>query len=365
MKRFTVDGQALVWQRGVELLRIEPWGTDSVRVRCTREANFVEFPGALLAPEKTHSRMEVAEAESVLVNGNLTVRVANTGWTRFQRTDTGAVLLEEDPHAYVRDFRSAPGGGGLYHLEQRFRADVGEKIFGLGQHTDGVLDQKGCVIELDQRNTQIAIPFLVSNRGYGFLWNLPSIGRVELGANRTRWVAEAAPQIDYWVTVGPAPTEILNHYAVVTGRSPVLPEFAAGFWQCKLRYQNQAELLGVAREYKRRGLPLSVIVVDYFHWAMMGDWSFDPQCWPDPGAMVRELRELGVELMVSVWPTVNPDHPEYGELCEQGFITRTERGLPAEHCMTDTYATGRAYIQYYDATHPGARAHLWKKLQEN
>ena len=365
MKRFTVDGQALVWQRGVELLRIEPWGTDSVRVRCTREANFVEFPGALLAPEKTHSRMEVAEAESVLVNGNLTVRVANTGWTRFQRTDTGAVLLEEDPHAYVRDFRSAPGGGGLYHLEQRFRADVGEKIFGLGQHTDGVLDQKGCVIELDQRNTQIAIPFLVSNRGYGFLWNLPSIGRVELGANRTRWVAEAAPQIDYWVTVGPAPTEILNHYAVVTGRSPVLPEFAAGFWQCKLRYQNQAELLGVAREYKRRGLPLSVIVVDYFHWAMMGDWSFDPQCWPDPGAMVRELRELGVELMVSVWPTVNPDHPEYGELCEQGFITRTERGLPAEHCMTDTYATGRAYIQYYDATHPGARAHLWKKLREN
>ena len=365
MKRFTMDGQALVWQRGVELLRIEPWGTDSVRVRCTREPGFVEFPGALLPAEPTHSRIAVAEAESVLVNGNLTVRVANTGWTRFQRTDTGAVLLEEDPHAYVRDFRSAPGGGGLYHLEQRFRADAGEKIFGLGQHTDGVLDQKGCVIELDQRNTQIAIPFLVSNRGYGFLWNLPSIGRVELGVNRTRWVAEAAPQIDYWVTVGPEPAEILNHYAAATGRSPLLPEFAAGFWQCKLRYQNQAELLGVAREYKRRGLPLSVIVVDYFHWAMMGDWSFDPKCWPDPGAMVRELRELGVELMVSVWPTVNPDHPEYGELCEQGFITRTERGLPAEHCMTDTYATGRAYIQYYDATHPGARAHLWKKLREN
>ena len=365
MKRFTVDGPALVWQRGAERLRVEPWGTNSVRVRCTREAGFVEFPGALLPAEKSAARIEVAEPESVLINGNLTVRVANTGWTRFHRTDTEAVLLEEDPHAYVRDFRSAPGGAGFSHLEQRFRAYAGERIFGLGQHTDGLLDQKGCVIELDQRNTQIAIPFLVSNRGYGFLWNLPAIGRVELGANRTRWVAEAAPQIDYWVTVGPEPAEILNHYAAATGRSPLLPEFAAGFWQCKLRYQNQAELLGVAREYKRRGLPLSVIVVDYFHWAMMGDWSFDPKCWPDPGAMVRELRELGVELMVSVWPTVNPDHPDYGDLCEQGFITRTERGLPAEHCMTDTYATGRAYIQYYDATHPGARAHLWKKLQEN
>ena len=365
MERFTIDGQAIVWQRGHELLRVEPWGSDSVRVRGTREAAVADFPGALLPAGKTKARATATEAEAILVNGNLTVKVANTGWTRFHRTDTGAVLLEEDPHAFVRDFRALPGGGGLYHLEQRFRAAAGERLFGLGQHTDGLLDQKGCVIELDQRNTQVAIPFLLSNRGYGLLWNLPAIGRVELGANRTRWVAEAAPQIDYWVTAGPAPAAILKNYATATGHAPLLPEFAAGFWQCKLRYQTQDELLNVAREYKRRGLPLSVIVVDYFHWAMMGDWGFDPKCWPDPAAMVRELRELGVELMVSVWPTVNPDHPEYGELCEQGFITRTERGLPAEHCFTDTYAAGRAYIQYYDATHPGARAHLWNKLRQN
>ncbi len=364
MTRFTTDGDALVWQRGHETLRIEPWGADSVRVRCTREPGFVAFPGALLPARGAGSRLTVTEAESVLVHGNLTVKVANSGWTRFHRTDTGAVLLEEDPHAYVRDFHSLPGGG-LYRLEQRFRAYAGERLFGLGQHTDGLLDQKGCVIELDQRNTQVAIPFLVSNRGYGLLWNLPAVGRVELGANRTRWVADAAPQIDYWVTVGPAPAGILANYAAVTGHAPMLPEFASGFWQCKLRYQTQEELLGVAREYKRRGLPLSVIVVDYFHWAMMGDWGFDPACWPDPAAMVGELREQGVELMVSVWPTVNPDHPDYGTLCEQGFITRTERGLPAEHCFTDTYAAGRAYIQYYDATHPGAREHLWRKLREN
>jgi len=323
-----------------------------------------DSPGALLPAAKTHARLTVAETEAVLVNGKITVKVANTGWTRFYHTDTGAVLLEEDPHAFVRDFRSLPGGG-HYHLEQRFRAYDGERLFGLGQHTDALLDQKGCVIELDQRNTQVAIPFMVSSRGYGFLWNLPAIGRVELGANRTRWIAEAASQIDYWVTAGPEPAGILANYAAATGHSPMLPEFASGFWQCKLRYQTQEELLNVAREYKQRGLPLSVIVVDYFHWAMIGDWSFDPACWPDPAAMVRELREMGVELMVSVWPTVNPDHPEYGAMCEQGFITRTERGLPAEHCFTDTYAAGRSYIQYYDATHPGAREYLWNKLRQN
>jgi alpha-D-xyloside xylohydrolase len=364
MVRFTLDGNAIVWRRGHELLRVEPWGADSARVRCTHEPAVVDFPGALLAPENIGVRVEASEAEAVLVNGNLTVKVAQSGWTRFYRTDTGAVLLEEDPHAFVRDFRSLPGGG-LYHLEQRFRAYAGERLFGLGQHTDGVLDQKGCVIELDQRNTQVAIPFLVSSRGYGLLWNLPGVGRVELGANRTRWVAEAAPQIDYWITAGPDPAAILKHYAEATGHSPMLPAFAVGFWQCKLRYRTQDELLAVAREYRRRGLPLSVIVVDYFHWAMMGDWGFDPACWPDPAAMVRELREMGVELMVSVWPTVNPDHPDYSAMVDQGFITRTERGLPAEHCFTDTYAAGRCYIQYYDATHPGARSYLWNKLREN
>ncbi len=78
----------------------------------------------------------------------------------------------------------------------------------------------------------------------------------------------------------------------------MLPEWASGFWQSKLRYLDQDELLGVAREYKRRELPLSVIVCDYFHWTRQGEWKFDPTEWPDPKAMVDELRELGVELLV-------------------------------------------------------------------
>ena len=73
----------------------------------------------------------------------------------------------------------------------------------------------------------------------------------------------------------------------------MLPEWASGFWQSKLRYRTQDELLEVAREYAKRGLPLSVIVVDYFHWTHLGDWKFDPAEWPDPGALAAELREHG------------------------------------------------------------------------
>ena len=158
----------------------------------------------------------------------------------------------------------------MHHFEVLFDARDGERFYGLGQHQHGLLDQKGAVIELVQRNTEVSIPFLLSSRGYGFLWNNPAIGRVELGDNGTRWVADSARQIDYWITAGDQPADDPRRYADATGHAPMLPEWASGFWQCKLRYRTQEELLEVAREYKRRGLPLSVIVFDYFHWTHHG-----------------------------------------------------------------------------------------------
>ena len=164
---------------------------------------------------------------------------------------------------------------------------------------------------------------MVSNRGYAFLWNSPAIGRVELAENGTRWVADSARQIDYWVTAGEEPAALLSNYADATGHAPCFPDWASGFWQSRLRYRTQEELLTVAREHKRRGLPLSVIVCDFFHWTQLGDWRFDPADWPDPGAMIRELAEMGVKLMVSVWPSVSPLSENYeAMLLESGVSHR-------------------------------------------
>ena len=85
----------------------------------------------------------------------------------------------------------------------------------------------------------------------------------------------------------------------------MMPKFASGFWQCKLRYKTQEELLKVAHEYKDKGLPINVIVIDFFHWPNQGEWKFDPKYWPDPKGMVDELKQLGIKLMVSIWPTVD------------------------------------------------------------
>ncbi len=235
----------------------------------------------------------------------------------------------------------------------------------MGQHQHGLLDQKGATVELIQRNTEVSIPFLLSSRMYGFLWNNPAVGRVELGTNETRWVAEATPQLDYWVTTGAAAAEIMEHYADATGHTPDFPEWAAGFWQCKLRYRTQEELMSVAREHKRRGLPMSVIVADFFHWTLQGDWKFDPALWPDPAAMVRELAEMGVQLMVSIWPSVNALSENFEALQARGLLLRTERGIPVLHNFRDNRPEGPAFTYYYDATNPEARKFMWEKIREH
>lgn len=114
----------------------------------------------------------------------------------------------------------------------------------------------------------------------------------------------------------------------------------------------------VAREYKRLGLPISVIVVDFFHWPKQGEWKFDPTYWPDPDGMIRELKEMGIELMVSIWPTVDRASENYEEMLEKGYLIRTDRG----------FRVGLDFegpTIHYDATNPGARKYLWEKAKKN
>lgn len=368
-KRFFQEGSRLIRRREAETIWIEPWGPSSLRVRISVTADVhADLPGALL-PQPTAApaiSIDPNEMHATIAHGDIRATISRDGHIRF--TDRGGgTLLEETPikvvHPRPRSFRSL--GGDLFRIEQRFVPHAKERFFGLGQHRHGKLDQKGCVIDLVQRNCEVSIPLLVSNRRYALLWNLPGAGRVELGQSLTRWIADGARQIDYWVTTGADYREMMSHYADATGHAPPLPEFATGFWQSKLRYQTQQELLEVAREHKRRGLPLSVIVVDFFHWPAMGDWCFDAKAWPDPAAMVRELKDMGVELMVSVWPAVNPYSANYEPLRRQGFFLRTERGVPVVFRIADTYELRGVYVHYYDPTNPAARAFLWERMREN
>jgi alpha-D-xyloside xylohydrolase len=351
------------------LLRVDAWGPDAVRVRAAPGA-LRDEPYALIggptgepAPGGPASGAPAA-SETILRNGALEVELKD-GKLAFRRVEadgTRTEVLAEHP-AYLhfpgpRDFFAG-------RIEQRFRAYDGERLYGLGQHLHGRLDQKGAVVDLIQRNGEVTIPFLVSNRGYGLLWNNPAIGRVELATTFTRWVADRSPQIDYWFTLGDSPADLLARYADATGHAPEFPQWASGLWQSKLRYKTQEELVAVARECHARGIGVSAMLADFFHWPRMGDWRFDPAAWPDPAAAVKELAGLGTRLMVSVWPTVNIRSENYAELRDRGLLVLREDGEPYTFDWPDTDTDDTAPCAYLDLTQPAAADFLWAKLRDN
>lgn len=369
---FTKQGNALYIKHQYEQICIEPWGKDALRLRATKSMAFTENNWALTEPlssngQNTEIHIDGKESAEI-TNGRLTIRSNAAGVLSFFRD--GKRILRE----YYRNYFGTECGessalkivgreykpiiGGDYALTVRFESNDDEKIFGMGQYQQPYLDQKGCVLELAQRNSQISIPFAVSSLGYGFLWNNPAVGRASFGKNYTEWHSEASKEIDYWITVGDGPSDIIKNYTAVTGRAPHMPEDLLGLWQCKLRYRTQEEVLTVARKYKELGIPLDVIVIDFFHWTRQGDWHFDPEYWPDPKAMCDELHAMGTKVMVSVWPSVDRKSENFWEMLERGLLIRTERG------SWQTYDFQGDCIEM-DAMNPEAREFIWEKCKQN
>lgn len=370
MPRVYQEGNRLIRRQGAEILWIEPWGDNALRVRATKMGEMPNLPWALDTDPQSTAKISISPDQSGTVrNGNITAKLSPGGVLIFYN-QRGEIILEEQwrtreiPEAsrisaleiMAREFR--PHVGGDYKLFVRFEPQKGEKIFGMGQYQDGILDRAGCSLELGHRNSQASVPFYLSNKGYGFFWNNPAIGRASFAKNGTEWVAESTKLMDYWIVAGDTPAQCEESYASVTGKAPMMPDYGMGFWQCKLRYRTQEELLEVAREYKRRGVPVDVIVSDFFHWPYQGDWHFDYDEWPDPEAMVTELEEMGTKLMVSIWPYVDTRSEHYEEMADRGLLARTERGVPYTMDFCGNTIP-------YDATNPEARDYVWNVVKEN
>ncbi|MBE1879021.1 TIM-barrel domain-containing protein [Myceligenerans pegani] len=371
MTVFETTDDAVIWRGDGETLVVQAWGANSLRVRSSPSGEVIDSDFALLPPAPTRVDIAVDGEVATLTNGAITA-VMRT-WSgmdgqagyhvfkcalEFRDADGRTVLTEftESLKRRARHFR--PLAGASHHLRASFEPVPGEKLWGMGQYQQEIGDVKGSIFELAHRNSQVSVPFVVSSAGYGFLWHNPAIGTAAFGTNRTEWTAESTRQLDYWITVGSTPAQISAAYADATGHAPTMPEYGLGYWQCKLRYWNQEQLLEVAREYKRRGLPLDVIVADFFHWPKMGDFRFEEEFWPDPAAMVAELKEMGVELMVSVWPQVSIESENFAAFKKENLLVRTERGLDVQMGFLGP-------SMFLDVTNPRARETAWEIMRRN
>jgi alpha-D-xyloside xylohydrolase len=388
MKIF-IENNRLCASFGLAHLIIEAWGNNSLRIRFSPVPHMDENDWALDIKQpaadvkayiKTRDTTEKwfhgddvlkhkSEAdEGYIENGIISAKLDFEGvlsfykkgelilseyWRNRNRIDRYCVPLRIDG----REMKPIIGTDN-YKLIARFEADKNEKIYGMGQYQDGLLNKKGAILELCHRNSQASVPFYVSSLGYGFLWNNPAIGTCTFGTNYTEWKSECTKKLDYYITAGDTPSQIEFQYSQAVGRTPMMPDFGMGYWQCKLRYRSQDELLNVVREHKKRGLPLDVIVIDFFHWTMQGDFKFEPRDWPDPEAMVKELENLGVKLAVSVWPTIDERSSNFGQMAERGYLVSTDRA-----CGFHMNWMGNTV--FYDATNPDAQKFVWEKCKEN
>jgi alpha-D-xyloside xylohydrolase len=318
-----------------------------------------------------------------LTNGNLAATAAADGTVSFVRVSDGvAVLAMAAPPTLTPLGRRDTLGNALYSGSVAFLRPGGgalpvpEEIYGLGEHKTGRLSYGrgfSWQFEESQRratfadNSDISLPLFTSSVGYTLVWNLPSYGGITINATHIAFSSNATPALDFWLSVPPADVPVgtppyaslSSQLVAAIGRPSDLPEWATGFWQCKLRYRSQAELLEAARGYAARGLPLSAIVIDFLHWPTFGEWRFIPSCWPDPTAMTAELAAQGVAVVVSVWPQVDPQSSRLPAMLASNLLIRNASGLPWFDRATFTRP---GYL--VDATNPEARAYQWGAVEE-
>lgn len=356
MENIKTDGKTLYFSRKGELIKITACGKNALR--------FQGFPNCkddeenyTLMPESHDLKIEESERFVTAANGRITAKLYVSGKILFFKD--GEKILEEQPEmTFDNEFRQyISTGNETWKTRETFIPSENEHFYGLGHETSSTFDLKGCSFDIRNVNAKCTIPYVYSSLGYGFIWNSPSTGTVDLSVNRTRWTSDAAKRIDYVVIAG-NPKEVTEVLADLTGHAPMMPHWATGFWQCRLRYETQEKLLEVARRYKKENIPLSVIIADYFHWPEQGTYKFDEKYWPDIEAMTKELHEMGTRLFVSVWPTINENSENYRYMSDNNMLIRTTRG-------SDRVFSFYGWQAEIDATNPDTRKYVWSKIKEN
>jgi alpha-D-xyloside xylohydrolase len=258
-----------------------------------------------------------------------------------------------------------PSDPEFYQVGAVFASPADEHYYGLGQNHEGFLDHRGHTVRCWHDYTatggpSVGIPFLVTNRGYGVIWDNPSKTTIEPGFNeQTRWLSEVGDRVSFFVIAGNTTDEIYAGYRLLTGATPMLPKAAYGYIQCKQRYRSQDEVLAVAKGYRERHLPADVMVVDWFYYTKMGQMDFDPAMWPDPAAMNRQLHDMGFETMISVWPRFTHGSRYYDFLRQKGWFEHLADGRPTDGLPYDRAGSD------IDTTNPQAARWYWDTIRDN
>ena len=230
--------------------------------------------------------------------------------------------------------------------------------YGLGQNQEGTLDLRGRTIDCRHyydtpAGEQVCVPFLVTDKGYGIVWDNPSATTVSPGLhNATHFQSQVGDRVSFFVITGATADDLYAGYRRLTGTTPLPPKAAFGLIQSKARYESQQELMGIADGYRSRGYPLDVMVLDWFYWTRMGQLDIDHSFFPDPKGMNDKLHAMGLRSIISVWPRFERESRYFNDLAAKGWLLRDKDGNVVDGLPVRADRAG-ALI---DSTNPDARA---------
>ena len=162
----------------------------------------------------------------------------------------------------------------------------------------------------------------------------------------TTFRSQVGDTIDYVFFYGPQLDDVIANYRLATGVAPLWPKWAYGFWQCRERYSSQQQMVDAAAEFRRRQIPIDLIVQDWQYWGRHGWGAYDwnATCYPDPAAMIKQLHDLNIKYMISVW-----SNPSGGEIKEA--LGKINGYIPTKE-------------SYIDVFNPEARAVRWDYMNK-
>ena len=404
------DHGGITFETTAGAMRVEFCGDRAVHVVASRTAEIpaAKVPVVIQPCNAGNVQIRVGKTETLLSSPAITVLVnAATGAITFASKDRRVLLAE--PQAGGKSF-DVPSifEAKTWQVQQSFVSPPDEILYGLGQHQEGIFNIRGVPIRLHQANTNISIPFLLSSKGYGILWNNPSLtdfnpadqsvsidpstgegkfttgakgvygfllssdnrnqltvdidhqhvidlrniwtpssasGVMALDANKeydlsahggpggvqlavrppqdtTTFRSEVGPAIDYYFFYGPDLNRVVSEYRQLTGEAPLFPKWAYGYWQCRERYHSQQEILDTAAEFRKRDIPVDVLVQDWQYWGKYG-WNamkFDEDHYPQPKQMLDQLHAQDLHMMISVWSRFGEDTDVYKKMAAQSLL---------------------------------------------
>jgi len=329
------------------------------------DKNFAQLPVQQAAAEETEDLLILTAGTVKVIADKKSMDI------RFERTDgtllsllSGQILTEYEMFRTVggnaetrqtvdgvrvtlkdgsREFLRTSNHG---KLTLKFSED--EELYGLGSHEEGYPSLKGQFVPLYQENMRIALPYLVSTKGYAYLFDCSSLMTFD-GTDRRygRLTFDSVDCIDYYFISGTDFDDVCRNYRTLTGVTPMLPKWAVGYIQSRERYVSQAHLLETAEEYRKIGVPIDCIVQDWQTWPnnLWGFKRFDPARYPDPTGMMDTLHGMNLHLLFSIWPNMSGDSEDRREFQTAGKML------------------GDGSV--YDAFDPEARAIYWRQVNSS